>query len=180
MKIERRNRKKVIGILILALSLLILLGYFAYASLLTPKVETPTKTTSQNESTNIDTDKVTDNSTSVDREPGKPVIQHDGPTDNDGSPLTGVLNYAAVSGDTLSIRTTIYQSLGAGTCTLTLTHNETKKTVQKTAKVIPNPSSSTCNGFDLTTTGLSKGLWSISIKIDGEGKSGTITGDVNI
>lgn len=180
MKIEGKNRKKVIGVLILTLSLLVLLGYFTYTSLSLPKEQTPTKTTPRNESTDTDVDKTTDNPTGVDREPGKPAIQHDGPTDSGDSSLTGVLNYAAVSGDTLSIRTTIYQALGSGTCTLTLTHSETKKTVQKTVQVIPNPSSSTCNGFDLSTVGLSKGTWHIAIKIDGEGKSGMITGNVTI
>lgn len=94
--------------------------------------------------------------------------------------ITGVINFASATDDSLAIRTTINNSLTDGTCSLTLTRASDGKTVTKTANVVANPASATCAGFDIPTNQLGAGSWTISIEVDSGGQSGVITGSVSI
>lgn len=104
--------------------------------------------------------------------------QYEGSDPNTTQSLTGAITYSAVAGDKLVIRTNINQSLGSGTCELTLSQDT--KTVAKTAETTLNPSSSTCQGFDIPVSELGGGKWHLSIKVNGDGKTGTLTGNANI
>lgn len=99
---------------------------------------------------------------------------------NNSPTLTGVLNYKAVVDDKLSIRVTIDQAVSSGVCNLTLTNQSSGKTVAKTAQTVQNPSSASCMGFDVPLAELGSGAWNIVIEITGDGKTGKITGDINL
>jgi len=107
--------------------------------------------------------------------------QEDSNNTNAADPdITGVINFSSIVDNKLTIRVTIGQSLSDGTCLLTLTRASDGKNVTETANIVLNPSSTTCAGFDIPTYELGSGSWAISIKINSDGKSGEITGNVSI
>ncbi len=102
--------------------------------------------------------------------------QYEGQGDDEDSntssdQITGFINSKEVSNDNFSLRLTINQLLGSGTCTLTMTN---QKTVTKTAEIVQNPSSSSCKGFDVPVSELGSGEWSIKINIKSGDKTGVI------
>ena len=103
---------------------------------------------------------------------------YEGEDVNNAELLSGVINYSAVVGDKLTIRTTINQTVSTGTCNLTLTNGS--KTVTKTSGIMQNPSSASCEGFDVPVSELGSGNWSIPIAISSGGKSGNLKGSVKI
>ena len=78
----------------------------------------------------------------------------------------------------LQIRAITSTVSGAGSCSLTLTNGD--KVVTKTADLQALPSSSTCKGFDVAKSELSKGIWKITVDITIGTQSGTITDSVEI
>lgn len=94
--------------------------------------------------------------------------------------LTGVINYKSVADGKLVIRNTINQSISGGSCEMVMTHQSTRKVVTKNAPIVVNPHSSTCQGFDISTSELSSGSWDINITITGDGKKGTLKDSVSI
>lgn len=111
----------------------------------------------------------------------KTPSQYENPNSHDSiTSITGVINYQSVLNNQLAIRLTIDQSITSGTCALTLTHQAGSATVSRTAPIIINPSSSTCEGFDIPLSELRSGSWDILIKLTGDNKSGEIKGQVTI
>ena len=108
--------------------------------------------------------------------------QYDTPKDSSqtSNSLTGTINYSSVVDGTLVIRATINQSPSNGSCQLTLTNKSTGRTIVKSADIVANPSSSTCNGFDIPVSQLSSGSWSITINLTSGDSSGQITGSAEI
>lgn len=104
--------------------------------------------------------------------------QYDGEDPNSLEEITGYISYSAVNQDHLSIRLTINQFLTSGTCNLTMTSGSS--TVTKSAEVIGNASTATCQGFDIPLSELPSDNWNISIKITSGDKTGTITGDTTL
>ena len=104
--------------------------------------------------------------------------QYEGPSSTISETLTGSINYSAVAGNTLIIRTTINQMVSSGFCEITLSNGS--KRVTKSSGLVQNPSSSTCQGFDIPTSELGAGNWNISIKVSGDGKTGTLNGGVEL
>lgn len=104
--------------------------------------------------------------------------QYEGSNPNTDSTLSGFINYKSIANNKLSIRVTINQLLSSGTCDLSLTNGSNSFT--DTTDIAENPSSSTCKGFDIPLSKLNSGTWKITIKIVGGGKTGSITGEVNI
>ncbi len=103
---------------------------------------------------------------------------YEGENINEASALSGVVTYSTVAGSNLIIRTSINQALGSGTCQLTLSNST--KSISKTSNIAPNPSSSTCEGFDITVSEISNGNWNISIVVTSGNRSGTLKGSVQI
>lgn len=103
---------------------------------------------------------------------------YEGEIINSSNGLSGVINYKAVSEGNLIIRTTINQSISSGTCQLTLSSNG--RTVTKSTNISQNPSSSTCQGFDIPVSELSQGTWQIDIEITSGDKNTTLKGTVEI
>ncbi len=188
MKIRRNNpRKKSLFVSLAAITLLVI-GYLAYAYA-AHSWPWPPRVDSQ--SGQLDPDETSDKSTDASDEtidkpsskgPGKTPLQYEvnPDTKNEVSQLSGVINYKAVSNNSLSIRVTIDQKLDEGSCSLTLTRRSDGKIVQKSAEVFLNPSSTSCKGFDIPTSELGKGSWDIDISIKSRDSKGTIKGSVAI
>lgn len=110
---------------------------------------------------------------------GKEIVQYEGENANNSETLTGVVTYAAVSGDKLIIRVSIDQYLSNGTCGLTLSRGG-DTIYSSIANIIGSASTSTCEGFDVPISGLGGGATEINIKLDSGERSGVIRGEVNI
>lgn len=109
----------------------------------------------------------------------KTPIQNEGPDPNQSEHITGFITSANVSSSHLVIRMTIDQYLSnAGNCTLSISNNTSTKTYF--APTFNNPSSSTCQGFDIPLSELSRGKWNLKITVDADGKTGIISGEANI
>ncbi len=116
--------------------------------------------------------------TNTDDPNDKTPHQYEGTNPNTLDHITGVITYAGVLDSDLSVSATIDQYLSTGTCELILTNNG--KTVSRTADIIANPSSSTCDGFRVPLGELGSGTWTINLKLTSGDKNGIITGEVNL
>ena len=106
--------------------------------------------------------------------------------ENDENKITGNIDYRALVGDTLSIRTTINELFNDGTCSLTITgpHEQVYKL---TDKIIPNSAStSTCVGFDINMDLIEKdeeqraGKWTITIDLASGGRTGQLVSEMTL
>lgn len=107
------------------------------------------------------------------------VPQYEGENPNTAAEITGVVTYAGVSGGTLRIRVNINQYLSSGECRLVLTRGG--ETVhEETVSVIDSASTATCEGFDVPGFAGAAGNYQIAINVKADGKTGTITGEMNL
>lgn len=106
------------------------------------------------------------------------VVQYEGEDPNDLEELTGVVTYAGVVDGNLMIRVNIDQFLSGGSCTLNLI-KDGSNVYSETTEIVSMVSTSTCDGFDVAQ-GLSSGNYNIVITLNSEGKTGRISGEVNI
>ena len=109
---------------------------------------------------------------------GKTPAAYDGEDSNSFATLTGSISTARFSGDNLIIRVNIDQYLSSGSCDLRVTDGVNQITVS--AQILPEASTSTCEGFDVPTDSLkdfSRPL-SVTINVTSGDKTGTITGSV--
>ncbi len=104
------------------------------------------------------------------------VIQQEGQPNQ--STISAVINSKNIVNDRVSIRVTISQYLSKGKCNLTLSKGPLE--YKETANIIPNPSSSTCAGFDIPVSKLDPGNWKIKININSEDKSSMISDELEI
>lgn len=109
----------------------------------------------------------------------KKVVQYEGEDPNLKDELSGVVTYAGVNGDKLAIRVNIDQYIEDGTCKLILERNGTS-IYSAEAGIVGSASTATCEGFDVLVGGLGNGKTTIIIKINSNGKTGEITGEVEL
>ena len=107
----------------------------------------------------------------------EPVVQYEGADPNEAEDLTGVITYAAVSGDNLMIRVNIDQYLDSGSCELSLVQGGVK---YSDIANISSVTTATCEGFNVPVSELGSGNYQIIIKLSSGGKTGTIKGEANI
>ena len=94
--------------------------------------------------------------------------------------LTGFITYSGKNSNNLTIRITINQLLKeTGTCTLTLPSTNGQK-IERTATTIDNPSSATCQGFDIPLSEIPVGDYQIDIDIKTAHQNGNIKGSITI
>jgi len=106
------------------------------------------------------------------------VVQYDGADPNESNGITGAITYTGVSGGSLMIRMNIDQYLNGGTCTLGL--RQGGSTVYSAeVGIVDSASTSTCEGFNVPVNGLS-GKYNIVIYINSNGKTGEISGEVEV
>lgn len=187
-KIQNNSRRKTILIASLAV-LLLLAGLTTYAYVTKISIFSKEDQTSQQDNTNLNTpvnpqDEKRNTSDNPDKTPIRYGLSHDESGDNQSSDsdseITGIINYKAVSGDSLVIRTTIDNRIETGTCILTLTNSSARTTVTRTANIMPNPSTSTCEGFNIPLSEVGTGKWNIVITVKSNGIAGKIEDSVTI
>lgn len=83
------------------------------------------------------------------------------------------------SGSMLQIRTLIGALVNTGTCTLVLT-SALNSSVTKSSEVQPQSNTSTCKGFDVSTTELSPGEWKATITYDSDTLTGSASTTISI
>ena len=169
----KRKPALIIG-LILLMAVVALITAKILASISQNNVNNEPKGTT--ETTEQTTTEITTNNTEDPND--KTPKQYEGPDVNTLDYLSGVITYAGPADNNLIISTTIDQYLSSGTCELTLTQGS--RTVSRTADILANPSSSTCDGFDIPLSELSGGTWNINIKLTSSDRTGIITGEVNL
>lgn len=114
---------------------------------------------------------------------GKTPARYEGGSAQNSATLTGTINGASVANGNLSIRVTINQLVNDanGTCSLNLA-GPSGQTYAEQAKLIDDPQTSTCYGWDIPTSkiGFTNGKWIITVHLNGGGKTGTLTKEVNL
>lgn len=186
----RKNKKqKTLWIILIIISILAIYlasaKYFAFFPFASnqPKsnVDSPTKLKTEQTPEKTTPDKAEQPDQSPEREIEKDLpTQYEGEDPNSSTNLTGTITYKAVSDGQLVLRTNINQSLGSGSCVLKLTHSSSGRVVTKQVNIIANPSSATCEGFNVATSELGSGLWNINIRISSSGKTGILTSTVEL
>ena len=175
MNISRKNKlnKKIIIIISCAV-LIIVAVIIGYLSLHTPD-QTSNNVSEDNTEINISPDKedAMEGSISQNRESEKNPIQNDA-TDVDQTTLNGYITAKNVANGTLQVRVQIEQYLTSGTCKITV------GSYSEQTDVIPNPSSSTCKGWDIPISKLQKGKQTITIHVNSASNNLTITDEVVI
>lgn len=129
--------------------------------------------------TKEDTSSSSETPTSSTSPDNKTPAQYEGNDPNLGDSLTGFLSTARFDGDKLVVRVSIDQYLSSGTCALTLS-DASGNHLEKTARLIPNASTSTCEGFDIAgseTANLSRPI-NIEINLTSGDRTGTIKGNI--
>lgn len=106
--------------------------------------------------------------------------KYEGQDVNQLEKLTGAITYSAKSANFYRIRVNIDQFLKLpGTCKLTV-FSAGKVVYTDSVSVVSNPSSGTCEGFDIPLTKLVLGNYDIKIEITANQKTGVIEGRVTI
>ncbi len=182
MRIQQKKSPKK-ALLIAGITVLVLGGgvYAYYATRPSDDKHSTETANNDNPKTNDEgTDKTDDKTTPTSPgEDGKDTPkQYEGDNPNTDKSLIGIINYKSVVDGNLTLRVTIDQSLTSGTCSLKLT--SAGKTVTRSAPVITNPSSSTCEGFSVPVSELSSGQWTIEITVTSGNRTGTFKDKVTI
>ncbi|MBR2831250.1 hypothetical protein IKE83_02730 [Candidatus Saccharibacteria bacterium] len=107
------------------------------------------------------------------------VEQYDGADPNTAEELTGALTYVSVVDGMLRIRVNIDQFLAGGSCELVL-RNGGGILYNEVTRIVDTVSTSTCEGFDVATSGLPVGAAEIVIYLSSGEKVGEITGRVEL
>jgi len=194
LKKAKKNPAKIISLVALAVIIVAAAGYGSYAFMAKTWPFATQKPATANDATSKPfTDATSDSSTSKppsasdqDKTPTQSTPPSDdsntssGNSSSDNNGITGSINYASATDDTLKVRVTITELLNSGTCTLTLSNATTGSSTTYKADIIANPSSSTCDGFNIPTKNLAKGDYNISVHLSSGDKSGVASSKVTI
>lgn len=132
------------------------------------------------------TDEQTDSQT-ADDDPtngGKTPPRYEGGSVQDSDTLTGNISGISVAGSNLSIRVTINQYITDpdGRCELTLT-SPSGATYDYWSDLVQNPQTTSCYGWDIPVSELGgnvSGHWSAKVVVNGDGRTGTFTQEVDL
>lgn len=109
--------------------------------------------------------------------------RYEGGSVQNSDTLTGSVNSVSIANSTMVIRVTIDQLVNDsnGTCSLNLA-GPNGQTYAEQAKMIDNPQTSTCYGWDIPTSklGFTNGTWKVTVHLSGGGKTGTLTKEINL
>lgn len=109
----------------------------------------------------------------------KPVQTYEGGNPNENEKLTGVITYAGATSNNVIIRVNIDQYVDGGTCVLKLIQNDSIK-YEESSNLIADVSTSTCEGFNIARAKIEDGNYIIRIELSSNGKTGSISGELNI
>jgi hypothetical protein len=106
--------------------------------------------------------------------------KYEGQDVNQLEKLTGTITYSAKAADKYRIRVNIDQFLKLpGTCKLTVL-SASKVVYTDSVSVISNPSSGSCEGFDIPLAKLPSGTYDFKIEVNANQKTGIIEGEATI
>ena len=106
--------------------------------------------------------------------------KYEGQDVNQLEKLTGTITYSAKAADKYRIRVNIDQFLKLpGTCKLTVL-SASKVVYTDSVSVISNPSSGSCEGFDIPLAKLPSGTYDFKIEVNANQKTGIIEGKATI
>ena len=109
----------------------------------------------------------------------KKVIQYEGEDPNTQDELSGSVTYAGKLNENISVRVNIDQFLNEGSCKLSILSNS-ETIYEENAQVVSSASTSTCDGFDFSSSAFAPGNYNIIIRIISGEKSGSIKGTLEI
>ena len=191
---QKKSRKnKIIVWSLFFLVLIILAGVIVYQILKdnnkssrvpilpdkTEKIESKIENTGVTNSETIKTEDGTPEDAAAGRTPKTPE-KYEGQDVNQLEKLTGTITYSAKTTDKYRILVNIDQFLKLpGTCMLSVI-SAGKVVYTDYVNIISNPSSGSCEGFDIPLTKLSPGEYNIKIEVNANQKTGIIEGRVTI
>ena len=191
---QKKSRKnKIIVWSLFFLVLIILAGVIVYQILKdnnksskvpilpekTEKIESKIENTGVTNSETIKTEDGTPEDAAAGRTPKTPE-KYEGQDVNQLEKLTGTITYSAKTTDKYRILVNIDQFLKLpGTCMLNVI-SAGKVVYNDYVNIISNPSSGSCDGFDIPLTKLSPGEYNIKIEVNANQKTGIIEGKVTI
>ena len=191
---QKKSRKnKIIVWSLFFLVLIILAGVIVYQILKdnnksskvpilpdkTEKIESKIGNTGVTNSETIKTEDGTPEDAAAGRTPKTPE-KYEGQDVNQLEKLTGTITYSAKTTDKYRILVNIDQFLKLpGTCMLSVI-SAGKVVYTDYVNIISNPSSGSCEGFDIPLTKLSPGEYNIKIEVNANQKTGIIEGKVTI
>lgn len=145
----------------------------------TEKIESKIENTGVTNSETIKTEDGTPEDAAAGRTPKTPE-KYEGQDVNKLEKLTGAITYSAKITDKYRIRVNIDQFLKLpGTCMLSVI-SAGKVMYIDYVNIVSNPSSGSCDGFDIPLTKLSPGEYNIKIEVNANQKTGIIEGKVTI
>ena len=145
----------------------------------TEKIESKIENTGVTNSETIKTEDGTPEDAAAGRTPKTPE-KYEGQDVNQLEKLTGTITYSAKTTDKYRILVNIDQFLKLpGTCMLSVI-SAGKVVYNDYVNIISNPSSGSCEGFDIPLTKLSPGEYNIKIEVNANQKTGIIEGKVTI
>lgn len=107
--------------------------------------------------------------------------QYEGEDPNNLEELTGIITYKGVENGTLTVMATINQYLHqAGACTITLAGRNSQGTYIVSSDAHADITTSYCENFEIPTFNLPPDTYDIEIKLNGDGKTGTIRDEVKL
>ena len=110
----------------------------------------------------------------------KTTEKYEGQDVNQLEKLTGTITYSAKTADKYRIRVNIDQFLKLpGTCKLTVL-SASKVVYTDSVSIISNPSSGSCEGFDIPLSKLPSGTYDFKIEVNANQKTGIIEGKATI
>ena len=143
------------------------------------KIESKIENTGVTNSETIKTEDGTPEDAAAGRTPKTPE-KYEGQDVNQLEKLTGTITYSAKTTDKYRILVNIDQFLKLpGTCMLSVI-SAGKVVYNDYVNIISNPSSGSCEGFDIPLTKLSPGEYNIKIEVNANQKTGIIEGKVTI
>ncbi|MBQ3305955.1 hypothetical protein IJH02_00760 [Candidatus Saccharibacteria bacterium] len=176
------KRKRNIKTIFLVIGLVVLCAGAGVALALLTHKKADTSSNDEIKTTVSEPSKTTVKETEKDTETDNfnEVPQYEGENPNELHELTGIITYTGKTSENLSIRVSIDQILGSGTCNLTMTSGSA--TYAAAAPIIQSgATTSSCEGFDVPLSELSAGkTWNINIKLTSEEKTGVISGEVSL
>ena len=190
---KKSHKNKIIVWLLFFFVLVILAGVIVYQILKDNK--TRSKTPSLAESTQNIENKIENHNIpeakTINNEDGTPEDaaaghtpktpeKYEGQDVNQLEKLTGTITYSAKAANFYRIRVNINQFLKLpGTCKLTVL-SASKVVYTDSVSVISNPSSGSCEGFDIPLSKLPSGTYDFKIEVNANQKTGIIEGKATI
>ena len=145
----------------------------------TQNIENKIEKTNIPESKTINSEDGTPEDAAAGRTPKTPE-KYEGQDVNQLEKLTGTITYSAKTADKYRIRVNIDQFLKLpGTCKLTVL-SASKVVYTDSVSIISNPSSGSCEGFDIPLSKLPSGTYDFKIEVNANQKTGIIEGKATI